>query len=210
MGCIGQPMLIVFVVEVSVDAFVAVRGRVQTPRPERCPACGHGWVIFDGWRSRQTRRGPVDIHRVLCTSEACGRSHSCWPDVLVGRRVDLAELIGAALEAKVAGGDQGTNRQIGDRLGVPAATVRGWVRRFAVVAEGLTVQLLAVAADADPMVRGPPPGSDSRVAVAMVETVAGAIARLSGEPVNRWRFAVKVTAGGLLDLPTRTARRDQP
>jgi hypothetical protein len=190
----------VFAVEVSLDEFFARRGRVATPRPERCPSCRHAWVTFDGWWPRQTRRGPVDVHRVLCAG--CGRSHSCWPDVLVGRRVDLAVVIGAALEAKAAGWG---HRRIGVWLGVPAATVRGWLRRFALLAEEVTARLLMVAADADPAVRAPPVGSPVAVAVAAVGVAAAAMTSLSGEPVERWRFAVTITAGGLLALPTHTA-----
>ncbi|MGH8887900.1 MAG: hypothetical protein ACRDYX_22595 [Egibacteraceae bacterium] len=98
-------MLIVFAVEVGVDELLAARGRVDTPRPERCPGCGHGWLTFAGWWTKRARRGPVDIHRVLCPrkSGGCGKSHSCWPDLLVGRRIDLAEVIGAGLEAKASG-----------------------------------------------------------------------------------------------------------
>jgi hypothetical protein len=185
----------VFAVEVGLDEFFARRGRVVTPRPERCPACRYPRVVFDGWWTRQTRRGPVDIHRVLCTAAGCGRSHSCWPDVLVGRRVDLAVVIGAALEAKAVGWG---HRRIGVRLGVPATTVRGWLRRFATVADGLTRRLLEVAADADPAVRAPPAGPPLGVAVAAVGVAAAAMRSLSGEPVDLWRFAVRVAAGALL------------
>ena len=197
-----QPLLMVFAVEVPLDEFLARRGRVATPRPVRCPACGHGWVTFDGWWTRQTRRGPVDIHRVLCANTGCGASHSCWPDVLVGRRVDLASVIGAALEAKAAGLG---HRRIALRLGVPPSTVRGWLRRFAAVADRLAERLLLVAAHADPAVRAPPPGPPLTVAVAAVGVAAAAMASLSQEPVDGWRFAVAVTAGGLLAQPTRTA-----
>lgn len=122
--------------------------------------------------------------------------------MLVGRRVDLAAVIGAALEAKAAGWG---HRRIAVGLRVPAATVRGWLRRFATVASGLTGRLLAVAADADPAVRAPPRGTPVAVAVAAVDLAAAAMASLSGEPVDRWRFAVTVTAGGLLAAPTHTA-----
>jgi hypothetical protein len=192
--------MMVFAVEVGLYEFLARQGRVPTPRSARCPVCRHPRVIFDGWWTRQTRQGPVDIHRVLCSG--CGRSHSCWPDVLVGRRVDLAVVIGAALEAKAAGVG---HRRIGARLGVPAATVRGWLRRFATLAGELTRRLLVVAADADPTVRAPPPGPPLAVAVAAVGLTGAAMASLSGEPVDRWRFAVVVTAGGLLGAPTDLA-----
>ncbi len=118
-------MLITFAVEMPVEAFLAARGRVPIPRPERCPACGHDRLTFAGWWTRATRRGPVDIHRAACAG--CAATHSCWPDVLVGRRVDLAEMIGAALLAAARGAG---HRPIAARLGVPAASVRGWLRRF--------------------------------------------------------------------------------
>jgi hypothetical protein len=122
--------------------------------------------------------------------------------VLVGRRVDLAVVIGAALEAKAAGVG---HRRIAERLGVPAATVRGWLRRFALLSEGLSRRLLAVAAEADPAVRAPPGGSPVAGAVVAVELAAAAMASLSGEPVDRWRFAVACCGGALLAAPTPTA-----
>src|SRR5680860_980026 len=120
-------MQIVFVLEVRVDAWLAAAGRIETPRPSACPSCGHGRVNFDGWYRRQTRRGLVWLHRVLCADERCPRrSHSLLPDVLVTGRVDLASVIGWALEAKAAGKG---HRPISADLGVPASTVRGWLRR---------------------------------------------------------------------------------
>jgi hypothetical protein len=54
------------------------------------------------------------------------------PDVCLLRRRDEVTVIGAAIEAKVAGAG---HRMIGERLGVPKDTVRGWLRRFAARAE---------------------------------------------------------------------------
>lgn len=93
-----------------------------------CPACGHPRVAFDGTYPRHTRRGRVSIQRVLCGSDACvQRSHSLLPDVLVSRRVDLASMIGWALAANASAGSG--QRAAGVALGVPVATVRGWLRR---------------------------------------------------------------------------------
>lgn len=202
MGRYRQPLLIVFAVEVGVDELLALRGRVDTPRPERCPGCGHGRLTFAGWWPKRTRRGRVDIHRVLCMNKACGKSHSCWPDLLVGRRIDLAQVIGEALEAKAAGSG---HRKIAGGLGIPKDTVRGWLRRFALIAPRLTARLIEVAAAADPAVRAPPEGDPFTVAVAWVGIAAAALASLSGEPVDRWPFAVMVCAGGLLALPAEAA-----
>ncbi|MGH8929738.1 MAG: hypothetical protein ACRDZO_03630, partial [Egibacteraceae bacterium] len=87
-------MLIVFPLEMPLKELLAARGRVPTPRPDHCPACGHQRVTFAGWWTKHTRYGPVAIHRAACAG--CAATHSCWPDVLVGGRVDAAEVIGSA------------------------------------------------------------------------------------------------------------------
>jgi len=187
---------IVFVLEVTVEAWLAAAGRIEVPRPLSCPTCGHGRVYFDGWYRRQTRRGRVSIQRVLCGDEGCGqRSHSLFPDVLVSGRVDLVSLIGWALEAKAAG--QG-HRTIAETLGVPAATVRGWLRRAAERGGVVATGLLAVAAMADPAVRAPPVSGPIACLVVAVRVAADAYVGLGGEPVDRWRFAVRHSGGRLL------------
>ena len=191
-----QPMQIVFVLEVTVEVWLAAGGRVEVPRPSSCPACGHGKVIFDGWYPRHTRRGRVAIQRLWCTSETCGqRSHSLLPDVLVSGRVDLASVIGWALEARAAGE---TIVWIAGELGVPAATVRGWLRRAGVVGGQVAVGLLAVAAAAGSSGRSPPSAGPVATLVAAAERAAAAWSALSGEPVGRWRFAVAHCGGRLL------------
>jgi hypothetical protein len=191
-----QPVQIVFVLEVSVDAWLAVVGRVETPRPRVCPACGHGRVTFDGWYARETRRGRVWIHRVRCADEGCSqRGHSLLPDVLVSGRADLASVIGWGLEARAAGMGR---RGIAARLGVPEGTVRGWLRAVAVGGGQVAGRLLAAAAAAAPGVRDPPPGSPVEVLVATARLAAASLALLSGEPVDVWRHAVMVCGGRLL------------
>lgn len=189
-------MQIVFVLDVAVDAWLAAAGRVEVPRPSSCPSCGHDRVCFDGWYRRHTRRGPVSIQRVLCADRGCSqRSHSLLPDVLVTGRVDLASVIGWALEAKAAGWG---HRPIAQRLGVPAATVRGWLRRAAEHGGRIAGGLLAVAAAADPSVRAPPSGGGLATLVVAAGRAAAAWSRLAGEPVECWRFAVAHTGGRLL------------
>jgi hypothetical protein len=189
-------MQMVFVLEVRVDAWLAAGGRVEVPRPAACPSCGCSRVIFDGWYPRHTRRGRVAIQRILCTSEGCvQRSHSLLPDVLVSGRVDLASVIGWALEAKAAGVG---HRPIAAQLGVPAATVRGWLRRGAARGGRVAARLLAVARAADPAGRDPPAGDGVATLVGAAMVAAQAWSGLSGEPVERWHFAVAHTAGRLL------------
>jgi hypothetical protein len=184
-GCCGQPLRIVVAVAEPIEEFVA--------RPARCPVCAHDRLSFAGWWPRQTRRGRVDIHRVRCAG--CQATHSLWPDVLVAWRVDLAELIGRGLE--LAAGGLG-HRRVAALLGMPEATVRGWLRRSRRLAGGLAGRLLAVAATADPALRAPPVLPGLVLLVAAVGRTAAAVGRLVGEPVCGWRYAVLVTGGQLL------------
>jgi hypothetical protein len=187
---------IVFVLEVAVEVWLAAAGRIEIPRPSSCPTCGHDQVSFDGWYPHYTRRGRVSIQRLLCSNDGCGqRSHSLLPDVLVSGRVDLVSVIGWALEAKAAGRG---HCHIGEKLGVPAATVRGWLRHAAAAGGRVAIRLLAVAAKADPAVRAPPVSGPIATLVVAAREAAEAFGRLDGEPVDRWRFAVRHTAGRLL------------
>lgn len=189
-------MQIVFVLGVRVEVWLAACGRVVTPRPDGCPTCGAGRVVFDGWYRRQTRRGRVDIQRVLCLDATCGqRSHSLLPDVLVSRRVDLASVIGWALEAKSAGVG---HRPIAAVVGVPAGTVRGWLRRVGQVGGQVAEVLWRVTVAIDPTVRGPPTGGPVTVLVTVATWAARSWTTLAGAPVDRWRFAVRHTGGRLL------------
>jgi hypothetical protein len=81
-------------------------------------------------------------------------------DVALLRRRDEVTVIGAAIEAKAAG--EG-HRPIGVRLGVPADTVRGWLRRFAERAAEIRAHFTRCAVALDPEL-GPvlPAGSGCR------------------------------------------------
>lgn len=95
-----------------------------------CPACGgrlrkHGFSRPRCVRARGGGRRQLRPARVRCTDSGCGRTHVLLPAWCVPGRADDAETIGAALLASAAG--QGY-RPIAERLGVPADTVRGWLR----------------------------------------------------------------------------------
>ncbi|MGW0538449.1 helix-turn-helix domain-containing protein [Streptomyces sp. NPDC003032] len=114
------------------------------------------------------------------------------------RRVDLAEVIGAALVAKAAGAGV---RTIAGRLGRPVETVRGWLRRFAGRLEHVRAYFtwLLVDAGVDPV---PPaaagtPFADAVAAVAGAWRAAGSRWPDVGE-VSPWRLAAAVTHGRLL------------
>ena len=116
------------------------------------------------------------------------------------RRVDLARVIGLALLAKAAGRG---HRSIAGELGVPATTVRGWLRRLAERAELVRVHFTRLAGWLDPQVgpitaRGSPLGD----AVEAIGTAAVAAARRFGPAVGPWEFASGASGGRLLGNTT--------
>jgi hypothetical protein len=167
-----------------------------------CPGCSGrlaGWgharprVIRDeggiGWRLRP--------RRAVC--RGCGRTHVLLPVSVLVRRADAATVIGAALVLAASGLG---HRLIAQRLGRPAATVRGWLRRFASRAGPLrsAFTALACALVPDP---GLPASGGSRLAdaVAAIVAAAGAVARRWGQAVpvlSPWELASAVTLGRLL------------
>lgn len=131
----------------------------------------------------------MDIHRVWCANQACGqRSHSLVADVLVSGRVDLASVIGWALQVNAQGWG---HRRIAARLAVPASTVRRWLRLAVRYGIQIAGRLLATAAAADPAVRAPPEGPPVGVMVAAAHLAAGAYGGCAASPcrcgVTRWR-----------------------
>jgi hypothetical protein len=120
------------------------------------------------------------------------------PVFVLARRLDLAEVIGAALAAKASGTGA---RVIAARLGRPVDTVRGWLRRFAARAEQIRTYftVLLVETAVDPV---PPAPAASGFADA-VSAVAGAWHAATtrwpdiGE-VSLWRLAAAASHGRLL------------
>jgi hypothetical protein len=134
---------------------------------------------------------------------------------LVGlvRRADTAAVIGAGLEARAQGLGA---RRIAALLGRPAATVRGWLRRFAGRAEAVRRMFTGLlgALDADPpgLV---PAGSAMADAVAAVRAAAAAVGRRWGGrvlAVSAWEVAAAVTNGRLLApvLPVELTNTSRP
>lgn len=168
-----------------------------------CPSCGG---VLGGWGTSVTRpvrqlEGEDELvtpRRSRCRS--CKGTHVLLPARMLLRRADAGAVIGRALERSAAGAG---HRRIAAGLGRPAATVRGWLRRFASRAEAVRVfftVLLAVTSP-DPVM---PSGSRGPVADA-VSAVAGAAAAV----VQRWPAvgevpvwaAASAASGGLLLAP---------
>ncbi len=96
-----------------------------------CPSCGTGQLARWGHGRERVIRllGGVTARlrpdRARCRS--CRRTHILLPSWCAPRRADAIEVIGTGLAAALGGA--GCAR-IGADLDVPAATVRGWLRRL--------------------------------------------------------------------------------
>jgi hypothetical protein len=111
------------------------------------------------------------------------------------RRRDEVVVIGVAIEAKVAGSGY---RRIAGRLGVPADTVRGWLRRFAERAERIrthfTRWVVALDLETGPVL---PAGSGVADALEAIAVAARAWVLRFG-PGEPWQIACSLSGGALL------------
>lgn len=166
-----------------------------------CPGC---WQVLRpwGWAAARVLRGldgrvvPLRPRRTRCSG--CGVTHVLLAVLALARRVDLAEVIGAALAAKAAGAGA---RRIAALLGRAPDTVRGWLRRFGSRAETVRVffTVLLVGTGPDPVV---PAAAGGPVADAVSAIVGAAAAVASRWPtlgaVSPWLAASAATNGRLL------------
>jgi transposase-like protein len=103
-----------------------------------CPSCRAGRLKRWGYgRERAVRllggaTARLRPQRARCGS--CRRTHVLLPSWCAPRRADAIEVIGTAAGMALAGAGYG---RIGAGLGVPAATVRGWLRRLRCRAEAM-------------------------------------------------------------------------
>ena len=167
-----------------------------------CPTCGCG--VLGGWGYARARRiagliDPVRPRRARCRS--CAVTHVLLPVTMLLRRAYVAEWIWAALTARADGSG---HRRIAAALEVPAATVRGWLRRAAQRLEAVRVWFLRVAVTAGVDV-GIPDGVGCawREVLAAVETASTAVTFRFGAvgllgAVTPARVAVAASGGRLL------------
>lgn len=162
-----------------------------------CPVCSGVLRPWGSARRRVLRCVGGEVWRCPRRGrcESCGRTHvllSC--DSLVRRR-DEVVVIGTALVMRAAGHG---HRWAADVLGVPAATVRGWLRRFSRNAGLIRVWFTVLAHGLDPVL-GPisPTGSGVGDAVEAV-AVAARAASLRLGVLGPWWFASKASQGRLL------------
>lgn len=167
-----------------------------------CPSCPGG--VLGGWGYARARRveglaDPVRPRRARCRS--CLVTQVLLPVTLLLRRGYGAERIWMALSARAQGAG---HRRIGVDLGVPAATVRGWLRRAGQRLEVVRSWFVgvAVAAGIDVVI---PDGSGClwREVVAAVGCAVEAIGQRFGPrgllgAVTAAQVAVAVSGGRLL------------
>ncbi len=162
-----------------------------------CPSCRGVLGPWGRARARVLRCSAGD--RLLVPRRArcreCAGTHVLLADVALLRRRDEVSVIGAAIEAKAAGDGY---RPIARRLGVPAATVRGWLRRFAERGELIRAHFTRWALLLDPEL-GPvlPAGSGIADALEAV-AVAGRAWVLRFGLGDPWRIASSLSGGVLL------------
>ena len=124
-----------------------------------CPGCP-GVLAPWGWARRRRVRGVGSLRPRRGRCAGCLVTHVLLPVTVLLRRADAVEVIGAALTARAAGLG---HRRIAVWLGVPAGTVRGWLRRWGSRLAAVRVHFVLVA----PVGRGGPGGAEGHgVAVA--------------------------------------------
>ena len=196
MRCTVAPVLTVGKDERDVEERL-VAGRLGCPHPgcgSRLGPWGHGRPrVLRGAGGVRWRLRP---RRARCVG--CGRTHVLLPVRALVRRADVAVVIGAALVAKAAGWG---HRRIAWRLGRPAATVRGWLRRFTARAGWLRAAFTALLCEleVDPPVLEPQGSALGDAVAAIVAAMGAAGGRWSLLiEVSPWELAAAVTGGRLL------------
>ena len=183
-------MMIVCVEEARVEAEL-VGGLLA------CPSCREVLGPWGHARERVLRRVSGDWRwrprRTRC--RGCAGTHVLLPDLCLLRRQDEVAVIGAAIEANVAG--EGC-RSIAERLGVPADTVRGWLRRFVGRTELIRALFTRCALALDPMLGSVLPAGSGVADALEALAVAGRAWALRFGPRPVWQIVSRLSAGGLL------------
>jgi hypothetical protein len=164
-----------------------------------CPDCGGKLRRWSNARTRTVRllqglRATLTPPRLRC--RACGRTHVVHAVQLAPRHAYGTEVVHAALLAAAAGRG---HRTVAAELGLPADTVRGWLRRAHQAAEAVRIQAvqLIVTLDQDRMPRAVRP---SRLGEALdaLGIAAHLVAQRWKIRAPLWQVAHVVTRGSLL------------
>jgi hypothetical protein len=170
-----------------------------------CPSCGGTLRPWGRTRNRAVAHPHdpaqptvrVRLDRARCRS--CRGTHVLLPAELVGGRCYPLRVIGAAL---AAAGQGGGSRSVASRLGVPAATVRSWLRRARENAEALYRRGVQTVVALDPDLLPATPGATllGDALQALAAAAAATIARFAPDlsPAQLWPMINVLTRGRLL------------
>ena len=165
-----------------------------------CPGCP-GVLAPWGWARPRSVRGVGSLRPRRARCAGCLVTHVLLPVTVLLRRADAAGVIWAGLLARAVGRG---HRPIGVLLGVPASTVRGWLRRMASRLESVRVHYLLVAHLAGVDLAVPKAlGSPWQDVVAAVGAATTAVTGRFGTagvigPVTAWQVVSASTGGRLL------------
>lgn len=189
-----HPLVTVEADQVRVESRL-VAGQVGCPD---CPGVLRPW----GWARPRGVHGLAGVlHPRRARCPVCLVTHVLLPVTVLLRRAYAVEVIGAALVARAGGSG---HRVIGAALGVPAATVRGWLRVMSDRLEAVRTRLLQVAHRAGvdqvvPKALGSPWRDVLAALGAGTEAVRGrfGVFGVLG-PVTVWQVAAACSVGRLL------------
>jgi len=176
----------------DVAEYVECGREIEAPTPD-CPLCAAKTGPWHGYERHLRGDGDrlIWVPRVRCRK--CEVTQALLPWFVLPWRWDEVEVIGRAIE--MAAADLGV-RTIAAALGRPATTVRGWVRRFRMVAELLAAALLAKAASLGWSGWDLPTAVETRC-IAATRAVADEWRRRYGAG-QRWWISNLITGGRLL------------
>lgn len=190
--------------------YAPVSREVMPPRPT-CPACKVA-MWFDGRYRRKVRQAGIVhdlvVHRVRCPR--CRAGHAVLPDFVVARRLDSADVIGAAVAATA--GAPGAARAAALLAAVPARTVRSWRARFTVISMPLAIGFSALAAERGWQPADLPCVTPAHTAVAAIGAAwHTTLTRYPASPLRGpWRFANAMCGGTLMAIRMSVPRARRP
>jgi transposase-like protein len=171
-----------------------------------CPNCASGLRPWGHGIEREvrlvgavTRRRP---RRAICSG--CGVTHVVQAADTLTRRRDGVDVVGAALRASAMGTG---HRRIAAALGRPAATVRGWLRRFRARATDLRDHFTLWAHVVDPTHDHRSPGGSAVFDAVEAIGVLAVVATRRFGPREPWHLASFLTGGALLANTSSPFRR---
>jgi hypothetical protein len=165
----------------------------------RCPDCPGRLRPWGLTRTRSLRSfggGRVWLRprRVRCAS--CRVTHVLPPALAPPHRAYTIDVVGQALLASALGR---SHRTISADLGIPAETVRDWIRRVRARAEWLCVQGTIAAHTLDPMLAViVPAGFALADAMSALATAAAASVRRLGPTAPPWQMIAMIARGQFL------------